>query len=147
MNLLKDIKLELDNEASSYVKSEQVTVVFAQTDGVLASIEGPNRFGFGDALITSPNGNQWSVTRDRFDQKYEPIGLTQYGEEGSYRARLVPVLAKRMTELFKVARCSSGDVLSGKPGDWLLQYAPGDYGVVDAERFSQVYRPLESPDR
>ena len=40
-------------------------------------------------------------------------------------------------------RSAGGDLLRGNPGDWLLQYAPGDYGVVEQGRFAQVYRPLD----
>ena len=35
---------------------------------------------------------------------------------------------------------SGGDVLHGAAGDWIMQYAPGDYGVVQAARFAKVYR-------
>ena len=51
------------------------------------------------------------------------------------------VLAKQMREAFSLARSEAGDVLHGQPGDWVLQYAPGDYGVVQAQRFAKVYRP------
>ena len=27
-------------------------------------------------------------------------------------------------------------------GDWVMQYAPGDYGVVKAARFAKVYKRL-----
>ena len=40
-----------------------------------------------------------------------------------------------------MARSEAGDVLHGQAGDWVLQYAPGDYGVVQARRFAKVYRP------
>lgn len=46
-----------------------------------------------------------------------------------------------MSEAFSMARSEAGDVLHGKAGDWVLQYAPGDYGVVQAQRFAKVYRP------
>jgi hypothetical protein len=41
---------------------------------------------------------------------------------------------------FTIARCAGGDVLTGQPEDWVLQYAPGDYGVVENARFQRVYR-------
>jgi len=51
------------------------------------------------------------------------------------------VLAKRMDEAFSLARSAQGgDVLKGTAGDWIMQYAPGDYGVVQAARFAKVYR-------
>ena len=62
------------------------------------------------------------------------------GQDGSYQARPIPVLAKQMAEAFTVARCEGGDLLRGQAGDWLLQYAPGDYGVAEQARFAKVYR-------
>jgi len=48
----------------------------------------------------------------------------------------VPVLAKQMVEAFSLARSSGGDLLQGLAHDWLLQYAPGDFGIVDNIRIS-----------
>jgi hypothetical protein len=46
-----------------------------------------------------------------------------------------------MSEPFSLARSAAGgDVLRGTAGDWVMQYAPGDYGVVQAARFAAVYR-------
>ncbi|MDP3513231.1 MAG: PGDYG domain-containing protein, partial [Sulfuritalea sp.] len=59
-----------------------------------------------------------------------------------YRARPVPVFARQMTQAFSVARCAGGDLLQGAAQDWLLQYAPGDFGIVQDARFRQVYRRL-----
>ncbi len=50
------------------------------------------------------------------------------------------MLAKQMQEPLTIARTQDGDVLSGDAGDWVMQYAPGDYGVVKAARFAKVYR-------
>ena len=63
------------------------------------------------------------------------------GQAGAYRNRPSVVLAKQMREAFSMARSEAGDVLHGQAGDWVLQYAPGDYGVVQARRFAKVYRP------
>jgi hypothetical protein len=41
---------------------------------------------------------------------------------------------------FTIARSAGGDLLRGLANDWLLQYAPGDYGVVENARFARVYR-------
>jgi len=32
------------------------------------------------------------------------------------------------------------DSLKGECGDWLIQYAPGDHGIVERTRFERVYR-------
>jgi hypothetical protein len=65
------------------------------------------------------------------------------GAPGRYRNLPVVVLAKRMATPFTVARSAGGDVLHGAAGDWLVQYAPGDHGIVARARFESVYRLLE----
>lgn len=139
---LENIDLTRDNSAALFVKCEVVEVVFAKTAGELVSREGPNRFQAGDALITGSTGDRWSVSRSRFEVKYVPVAGGRDGEDGRYQARPLPVLAKQMTEAFSVARSCGGDVLQGQARDWLLQYAPGDFGIVENCRFEQVYRPL-----
>ena len=137
---LKNIDLTDDAAASVFVKDEVVEVAFAGSAGELLSREGPNRFEAGDALITSSTGDRWSVSRSRFDARYIPVAPAQAGDDGRYRARPSPVLAKQMVEAFSLARSSGGDVLHGLAHDWLLQYAPGDFGIVEDARFRRVYR-------
>ena len=57
-------------------------------------------------------------------------------------ARPVPVLARQMDSAFCIERSAGGDLLRGAALDWLLQYAPGDYGIVENARFQAVYRPV-----
>jgi hypothetical protein len=140
MLALQDIDLATDPAAARYVKTEIVAVEFARQDGELISLEGPNRYRAGDALVTGSTGSRWSVSRDRFEAKYEAVPPTTAGDDGSYRARPVPVLARQMAEAFTAARSAGGDLLRGNAGDWLLQYAPGDFGVAGQARFAQVYR-------
>jgi hypothetical protein len=141
---LKDIDLRTDPAAARYVKDETVAVEFAVTHGELMSLEGPNRYSPGDALVTGTGGARWVVARERFDAKYVPaVTSLPHGEAGPYRNRPNVVLAKRMDGPFSIARSAMGDVLRGEAGDWLMQYAPGDYGVVQAQRFAAVYRPAD----
>jgi hypothetical protein len=139
---LDNIDLTADATAARFAKREIVDVVFAEVDGVLISREGENRYLVSDALITSGNGGRWSVARERFHGKYEPLPPTQRGDAGRYQAKPIPVLAKQMQEPFSIARSKGGDLLRGLARDWLLQYAPGDYGIVECARFEQVYRRL-----
>lgn len=139
---LTNIDLTADPLAARYVKTEIVTVAFARQEGELASLEGPNRYQVGDALITGSTGSRWSVSRDRFDAKYDAVPPTVAGEDGRYQARPVPVLARQISEPFTVARSAGGDLLHGNAGDWLLQYGPGDFGVAEHRRFTQVYRKI-----
>ncbi|WP_250472383.1 PGDYG domain-containing protein [Caballeronia sp. GAFFF1] len=132
--------LSNDPVARRVVKNEAVTVEFAAAAGELLSLEGPNRYATGDAVVTGASGERWVVSRERFDAKYAPEGGIAHGEPGTYRNRPSVVLAKQMQEPFSIARSAAGDVLTGEPGDWVMQYAPGDYGVVKAARFAKVYR-------
>ena len=137
---LQNPDLRLDKDACWVVKDEVVSVEFAVASGELETIVGLNRYGAADALLTGSTGDRWCVSRDRFDAKYVPEAPLPQGEAGRYRNRPVAVLAKRMNVAFSVERSFGGDLLKGNAGDWLLQYAPGDHGIVAADRFQRVYR-------
>jgi hypothetical protein len=143
---LTDVDLATDPDARQAAKEETVSVEFAARADVLVSAVGLNRYSPGDALITGSTGDRWCVSRDRFDAKYDPVSGTIRGEAGYYRNRPVTVLAKHIDVPFSVARTAGGDVLRGNAGDWLVQYAPGDYGIVERTRFERVYR-LITADR
>ncbi len=138
--------MSTDSGSRAYRKTELVHVTFAGSGGELQSSVGPNRYAAGDALITGSNGDHWCVARQRFDLKYEPVAPLKHGEDGAYRNRPASVLARQMRAPFTVARCDSGDVLHGAAGDWLVEYAPGDCGIVDDARFCLVYRAIDSAD-
>lgn len=140
---LENIDLTADPAAARYVKTEVVAVTFARADGELLSLEGPNRYQAGDALITGITGSRWSVSRQRFDAKYEAVPPTATGSDGNYKAKPIPVLARQIPEAFTARRSTGGDILRGNAGDWLLQYAPGDFGIAEQSRFAQVYRKLD----
>ncbi|WP_420994046.1 PGDYG domain-containing protein [Cupriavidus sp. 30B13] len=140
MTLLSQIDLRADPAAAPYQKHEVVRVAFATAPGELVSLEGPNRYRPGDAIVTGSTGDRWVVSRDRFDARYEPLEAGSHGRDGDYRNQPATVLAKRMEAAFSIARSAGGDVLRGEAGDWLMQYAPGDYGIVQQARFAQVYR-------
>jgi uncharacterized protein (DUF2237 family) len=137
---LENPRLTADDGACWVVKDAVVWVEFAAEPGMLQSAVGLNRYAAGDALLTGSTGDRWCVSRDRFDAKYQPDAATSPGEPGRYRNRPLPVLAKRMTVAFTVERSAGGDLLRGYAGDWLVQYAPGDFGIVAAARFDSVYR-------
>jgi hypothetical protein len=132
--------LAADAAACWAVKDELVAVEFAPATGELRSAVGINRYEAGDALVTGSTGDRWCVSRDRFDAKYRPESPTRSGQPGLYRNLPAPIRAKQMPAAFSVARSAGGDVLRGAAGDWLVQYAPGDYGVVAHARFDRVYR-------
>jgi len=143
MQILQHIALEADASAARYVKAEIVEVSFATVEGELISREGPNRYQIGDALICGSTGDRWSVSAARFDAKYAAILPTLPGRDGQYRARPVPVIAKQMAEPFALSRSEGGDILHGAAGDWMIQYSPGDFGIVEQQRFARVYRRFD----
>jgi hypothetical protein len=134
--------LSTDAAAVRVEKNETVRVEFAAEAGALESAVGWNHYLQGDALIVGSTGDRWSVARERFDAKYRPCPGTFTGDAGTYQNIPQPVLAKRIAEPFRIARRPGGDTLSGRAGDWVVQYGPDDYGLVDAERFKRVYRAV-----
>ena len=137
---LENLDLRADREARDAIKDEVVDVEFAAGAGALASAVGLNAFAPGDALLTGSTGDRWCVSRERFDAKYRPETPTLPGQAGRYRNIPRPVRAKQMPVAFTVERSAGGDLLRGSSGDWLIEYAPGDYGVVARARFECVYR-------
>ncbi|MFT3904862.1 MAG: PGDYG domain-containing protein [Steroidobacteraceae bacterium] len=140
MQPLENIDLASDPAAARYVKDEIVQVEFAHAAGALQSLEGANAYASGDALVTGSLGNRWVVSRARFEQRYRALVPLAMGQDGAYRNLAVPVLARQMSHPFAIRRSTGGDVLHGAAGDWLMQYAPGDYGITEQRRFAAVYR-------
>jgi hypothetical protein len=126
--------------AVSYVKQETVRVAFARAPGSLASREGANHYQPGDALVTGSGGDRWSVSRERFDRRYQPLPPLPHGSDGEYCSLPLPVLACQIPQAFTVRRSAGGDLLRGGAHDWLLQYAPGDWGIVEDAKFRRLYR-------
>jgi hypothetical protein len=141
---LNNPDLTTDPAARRAIKDEKVAVEFATEPGELVSAVGVNHYAPGDALITGSTGDRWCVSRDRFDAKYEPESPTRHGNAGTYRNRPGTVLARQMSERFSVDRTAGGDCLQGEAGDWLIQYAPGDHGIVERTRFERVYRIIST---
>jgi hypothetical protein len=136
----ESIDLRQDRAAASYFKEETVQVAFAPAAGSLASREGVNRYRAGDALVTGSGGERWSVSRERFERRYRPLPPLRHGDDGAYRAAPLPVLARQINDDFTVRRSAAGDLLRGSAHDWLLQYAPGDWGIVEDAKFRRLYR-------
>lgn len=140
---LENIDLSQDVAAGCFIKTEIVQVTFASQAGELVSLEGPNKYQVGDAIITGCTGDRWSVDRHRFDAKYQAVAPTIDGQNGDYTAKPMPVLAKQINEPFTAARSAGRDVLRGEAGDWLMQYGLGDYGVCGKSRFERVYKKVD----
>jgi len=121
----------------------QVDVRFAAGPGVLATAEGDVRYQGGDAIVTGKAGDTWPVPRARFLATYDAVPPTRSGEPGTYRKRVALVRARRMDAPFTVELSEGRGALSGGPGDWLVEYAPGDLAVVDAAIFASTYELID----
>lgn len=116
-----------------------VKTEFAAKDGVCDTLEGPVRYRAGDALLTGIQGERWPVGRDVFLSSYEPIAPTRAGENGTYRKTAGTAYALRLEEPRDVPVGWQKDPLHGRPGDWLLHYADGSYGVLKDSVFRESY--------
>jgi hypothetical protein len=124
-------------------RRDPVNVEIAAHDGVLSTLEGPVSYHAGDALITGVKGERWPVEKLRFERTYEPVPPTHAGESGSYARLPNEVRACQMPAAFTVTT-GGGDQLHGRPGDWLLEYGPGEEGVVAADVFAETYVRIDA---
>ena len=134
------IDLEQHPDAIRVIKRpEPVEVEFARQDGVLETLEGFVRYKAGDALVTGPSGERWPIQAERFAKSYLPVEDSTADATHRFVKRAQVVLALRMSAPFGIRTPGASDPLTGKSGDWLVQYGPGEHGVVDAEIFARTY--------
>lgn len=137
---LIDLDLSSDPAASMYEKTAAVQIQFAEQDGEMETLEGRVPYVTGDAILTGVTSEKWPVKRRVFDALYEPASNNG---SGVYRKKQgSSVYAKQMDSAFRVNIRDGSATLEGKPGDWLVQYAPGDVGIVSKEIFSKSYQPI-----
>ena len=136
--------LSADRDARRACKRALLVMVeFADSEGTLATIEGPVVYHRGDALLTGAHGERWPVPRARFDATYEAQAPLRPGKPGRYLKRPLRVWARQLREPFDVTLDAGRGTLHGEPGDWLVQYAPGDHGVVATAIFAESYELLD----
>jgi len=135
--------LEIDISAIPVIKRPlQVKVEFAKSNGIVKTIEGDVQYQLNDAILTGVKGEHWSIQRYKFDQNYQPVPPTPAGESGFYVKIPVVVWAKHLTKEMTVVVGWQDSPLKGKAGDWLLQYGPDDFGIVQNEIFVETYNIL-----
>lgn len=131
-------------DGSFKVEKNIVTVqaIFAKQAGSLQTLEGTVRYYKGDALVTGIAEETWAVKRGHFTDSYNPIPPTKMGEDGTYTTHPIQAYALTITEDCQVT-LYNGDKLTGKAGDYLLQYANGDYGILNDKIFKLLYKIIE----
>lgn len=76
----------------------------------------------------------------RFKALYEPLPGTEPWRDGSYRKKPVRVRAKRILEgPFSVQVGARHQVITGRPGDWLIQYSQAKCSIMSDEVFRMSY--------
>lgn len=129
-------KLDLtkDKQAMTvYKKPIVLRFEYAKEDQVVETKEGAVQCKQDDAILTGTQGERWPISRAKFEQTYDIVG------EGQCAKKKIDVLARQMEGPFTVNVSWSKDPLTGKGGDWLLQYNPGDFGIVSQQIFNETY--------
>jgi PGDYG protein len=119
--------------------AREVDVRFADEGCIVRTAEGEVRAKPGDAILTGTSGEHWRVSLAHFSDKYEPVPPTVAGASGRYRAKRYRVLALRMSEGFRVVLSDGVSELTGRPGDWLVDYGDGSLGIVSPLIFDTTY--------
>ena len=133
-----EIDLNTDPSAQK-VQKKAIPLQFRVTDRpeTIETLEGSVEAPTGAYIMTGTKGENWPIPADKFEETYDIIDA--WGDGGKASKKAIPVPAKQMQEDFFVTVSWSPDKLNGKPGDWLVQYGPGDYGVVEASIFDETY--------
>lgn len=115
-------------------------VFFARNAGEVVTLEGPVNHAAGDAIIIGKRGSErWPVRRDRFAQTYEAVPPSVMGRDGVFRKRPRECWALVLNTVYNVSLSGQRGILHGRPGDVLVEYAPGDQAIVEAEIFAATY--------
>lgn len=99
----------------------------------IKTLEGPVVAQKGDFVMTGTEGENWPIPKDNFKATYNIV------EKGKASKNETEVYAKQLEVPSQVKVDWSDSLLTAKPGDYLVQYGPKDYGVVDQKIFDQTY--------
>ncbi|HEX9473129.1 MAG TPA: PGDYG domain-containing protein, partial [Steroidobacteraceae bacterium] len=120
-----------------------VQVRFTDAACEIHTREGIVRAKPGDAIITGTGGEQWRVSRARFAEKYRPQPPLETGHSGAYLSLKYWIHAVPMRKAFEVLLADGESRLSGRAGDWLVDYGDGSLGVVSPAIFATTYEILD----
>jgi len=136
-------EIELTSDPSAQqVQKKAIPLEFrvAEQPETVQTLEGSVEAPAGAYIMTGTKGENWPIPADKFEETYDII------DDQHAAKKPIPVPGKQMQEDFFVTVSWSPDKLKGKPGDWLVQYGPGDYGVVEAAIFDETYDRLEKEE-
>ena len=95
----------------------------------------------GDAIMTGTQGEKWPIEKENFENTY-----TVLPESNTAIKNKITVKAKQFNEPFsiEIKRNENPQTLTGKPGDWLVEYGPNDFGIVEEKIFKETYNITQS---
>jgi PGDYG protein len=123
-------------------REREVQVRFTAEECTVATNEGLVHARPGDAILTGIAGEHWRVSRAHFGGKYRPLPPTRAFEDGTYLAIGIQILALNIGQAFQVDLADGRSHLSGRPGDWLVDYGDGSLGIVASAIFDDTYEIL-----
>jgi hypothetical protein len=121
----------------------EIDVRFPPVACTVQTSEGLVHAAPGDAIITGTAGEHWRVSRARFPDKYRPVPPTVAGESGRYLSLPNRILAVPMTQAFEVLLADGVSRLSGRAGEWLVDYGDGSLGIVSEDIFATTYEIID----
>jgi hypothetical protein len=117
----------------------EIEVRFTPVACTVQTPEGLVQAAPGDAIITGTAGEHWRVSRARFPDRYRPVPPTAAGEAGRYVSLPNRIMAVPMTHAFEVLLADGVSRLSGRAGEWLVDYGDGSLGIVSEAIFANTY--------
>lgn len=117
----------------------EIDVRFTPIACTVQTSEGLVHAAPGDAIITGTEGEHWRVSHARFPEKYRPVPPTVAGEAGRYVSLPNRIMAVPMTEEFEVVLADGISRLTGRAGEWLVDYGDGSLGIVSRAIFANTY--------
>lgn len=117
----------------------EIDVRFTPVACTVQTSEGLVHAAPGDAIITGTAGEHWRVSRARFPDKYRPVPPTVAGESGRYLSLPNRIMAVPMTQAFAVLLADGVSRLSGRAGEWVVDYGDGSLGIVSEDIFATTY--------
>ena len=123
--------------------AREVEVQFTSTACTVQTQEGVVHARPGDAIVTAGAGDRWPVSRGYFAEKYRAVPPTVEGQAGRYLSLPNSIMAVPMPGAFEVLLADGVSRLTGRPGDWLVDYGDGSLGILSQASFAATYEIVD----
>ena len=127
-------KVNFTNAQKVQKKAIPLGFRIATLSEVIYTKEGPIKAPKGSYIMTGTRGENWPIPAKKFKKTYN---IDKKNNTASKKP--IPVKGKQMKKCFFATVSWNKDKLNGRPGDWLIKYGPGDYGIVKKKIFNETY--------